>query len=113
LGDRVEIQASGDGQGVVERIAERHSLLYRSNEFREKLIAANVTQVLIVVATEPSFSDELITRCLLACESQDIAPLIVLNKCDLADRLPAARAAWRPSPRSATRCSNSRPRGHE
>ena len=95
-GDRVEIQASGDGQGVVERIAERHSLLYRSNEFREKLIAANVTQVLIVVATEPSFSDELITRCLLACESQDIAPLIVLNKCDLADRLPAARAALAP-----------------
>ena len=95
-GDRVEIQPSGDGQGVVERIAERHSLLYRSNEFREKLIAANVTQVLIVVATEPSFSDELITRCLLACESQDIAPLIVLNKCDLADRLPAARAALAP-----------------
>ena len=87
-GDHVEIKASGDGQGVIERIAERHSLLYRSNEFREKLIAANVTQVVIVVATEPSFSDELVTRCLLACENQDIAPLIVLNKCDLADRLP-------------------------
>ena len=95
-GDRVEIKPIGDGQGVIERIGERHSLLYRSNEFREKLIAANVTQVVIVVATEPSFSDELITRCLLACESQDIAPLIVLNKCDLADRLPAARAALAP-----------------
>ena len=95
-GDRVEIKSIGDGQGVIERIGERHSLLYRSNEFREKLIAANVTQVVIVVATEPSFSDELITRCLLACESQDIAPLIVLNKCDLTDRLPAARATLTP-----------------
>ena len=95
-GDLVEIKASGDGQGVIERIAERRSLLYRSNEFREKLIAANVTQVVIVVACEPSFSDELVTRCLLACESQDIAPLIVLNKCDLADRLAAARAALAP-----------------
>ncbi len=95
-GDHVEIKASGDGQGVIERIAERHSLLYRSNEFREKLIAANVTQVVIVVATEPSFSDELVTRCLLACENQDIAPLIVLNKRDLADRLPAAQAMLAP-----------------
>ena len=95
-GDLVEIKASGDGQGVIERIAERRSLLYRSNEFREKLIAANVTQVVIVVACEPSFSDELVTRCLLACESQDIAPLIVLNKCDLADCLAAARAALAP-----------------
>ena len=95
-GDHVEIKLSGDDQGVIERIAERRSLLYRSNDFREKLIAANVTQVIIVVATEPSFSDELVTRCLLACEDQDIAPLIVLNKCDLSDRLPLARAALAP-----------------
>ena len=52
--------------------------------------------MLIVVATEPSFSDELITRCLLACESQDIAPLIVLNKCDLKDALAAAQATLAP-----------------
>lgn len=92
-GDRVDIQATGEGQGVVERIAERSSLLYRSNEFRQKLIAANVTQIVIVVATEPSFSDELVTRCLVAADSQQIRPLIVLNKCDLAERLPAAREA--------------------
>lgn len=92
-GDRVEIAATGDGQGVVEKIAERTSLLYRSNEFRQKLIAANVTQIVVVVATEPSFSDELVTRCLVAAASQDIRPLIVLNKCDLEERLPAAREA--------------------
>jgi len=43
------------------------------------------------VATEPAFSDELVARALLAAESEDIAPLIILNKCDLTDRLPAAR----------------------
>jgi len=92
-GDHVQIAATGD---VIEKVDARRSLLYRSNEFRQKLIAANVTQILIVVATEPSFSDELVTRCLVAADSQEIKPLIVLNKCDLAERLPAAREALAP-----------------
>lgn len=95
-GDRVSIQSSGDDQGVVETIAPRTSLLYRSNEYRQKLIAANVTQIVIVVATEPSFSDELITRCLVAAECQDMKALIVLNKCDLTDRLDFATSCLAP-----------------
>jgi ribosome biogenesis GTPase len=88
-GDRVNIERSAD-QGVIDSVEERHTLLYRSNDFRQKLVAANVTQIVIVVATEPSFSDELITRCLVAAESQDMKALIVLNKCDLVERVPAA-----------------------
>ena len=91
-GDRVEIKRTSDDQGVIEAILPRTSLLYRSNELRQKLIAANVDQIIIVVATEPAFSDELVTRALLAAESEEIEPLIVLNKCDLTDKLPAARA---------------------
>ena len=90
-GDRVEIEMTSENQGVIEAITPRTSLLYRSNETKQKLIAANVDQVVIVVATEPSFSDELITRALLAAESEEIEPLIVLNKCDLTDKLEAAR----------------------
>ncbi len=90
-GDRVDIMRTSDDQGVVEAIQPRVSLLYRSNEIRQKLIAANVDQLVIVVATEPAFSDELVARALLAAESEEIAPLIVLNKCDLADKLAAAR----------------------
>ena len=90
-GDRVTVMSTGDAQGVVEKTTERRSLLYRSNDFRQKLIAANVTQIAIVVATEPSSSDTLVTRCLVAADSQDIKALIVLNKCDLAGALPAAR----------------------
>ena len=91
-GDRVDIQRTSDDQGVIEAIQPRTSLLYRSNVVRQKLIAANVDQIVIVVATEPGFSDELVTRALLAAESEEIEPLIVLNKCDLSERVPAARA---------------------
>ncbi len=94
-GDHVTVQRTGD-QGVIDGIEPRRSLLYRSNAYKEKLIAANVTQIVIVVATEPSFSDELVTRCVTAAESQDLRILIVLNKVDLADRLPAAREALAP-----------------
>jgi len=95
-GDRVDLSRSGDAQGVIDRVEMRHSLLYRSNEFKQKLIAANVTQIVIVVACEPTFSDDLVTRCLVAAESQGLRPLIVLNKCDLAERLPAALAVLAP-----------------
>ena len=90
-GDRVSVLRSSESQGVIESVMPRQSLLYRSNEFRQKLIAANVTQIVVVVATEPSFSDELVTRCVAAAESQDLQLLIVLNKIDLADRVAAAR----------------------
>jgi ribosome biogenesis GTPase len=95
-GDRVSIVRSGAAQGVIEAILPRRTLLYRSNAFRQKLIAANVTRLVIVVATEPAFSADLVTRGLVAAESQDIDALIVLNKCDLVDRLAAAEAALAP-----------------
>lgn len=95
-GDQVEIQETGGEQGVVEKILPRRSLLYRSDAFRQKLIAANVTQLVIVVASEPSFSDELLTRCLLAAHDQDLHPLIVLNKCDLTEAASRARAQLAP-----------------
>lgn len=86
-GDQVTVSA--DGQLVAH--VPRTSLLYRSDAFRQKLIAANVTQLLLVVATEPAFSDALLTRALVAAEHEGIRSVIVLNKCDLKDRLPEAR----------------------
>lgn len=95
-GDLVEILRTSDNQGVIESIRPRTSLLYRSNEIRQKLIAANVGQMVIVVAAEPAFSDELIIRALIAAESEEIEPLIVLNKSDLAEKLAPARARLAP-----------------
>jgi len=90
-GDQVEFKPTSDGEGVIQRALPRKSLLHRSDAFKEKLLAANVTQVFIVVATEPSFSDDLISRCLCAVEDQHLKACIVLNKVDLASRLPQAR----------------------
>jgi len=95
-GDRVEVSRPAKDQGAIEAISPRASLLYRSNEFRQKLIAANVSQVLIVVATEPNFSFDLVCRTLVAAQAQDVEARILLNKCDLADKLPAAREALAP-----------------
>lgn len=95
-GDNVEIKRSGDNQGVIERITPRTSLLHRSDAFRSKLIAANVTQLVVVVAAEPSFSDEVVTRCLIAAFDQNLSVLIVLNKCDLPVPAAAARVQLEP-----------------
>jgi ribosome biogenesis GTPase / thiamine phosphate phosphatase len=82
-GDYVEIALTDHREGVVENILPRKTLLYRSNAFKSKLLAANVTQIVIVLATQPSFYEALLNRCLVAAEAAGIKVLIVLNKCDL------------------------------
>jgi len=89
-GDRVAFTITAPGQGVIENIQPRNTLLYRSDAFKEKMIAANVTQIIFVVAAVPSFSEELINRCLVAAENQDIPIVIVLNKADLTESTLAA-----------------------
>lgn len=84
-GDIVTIKLTDSAEGVVESSQPRKSLLYRSNAFKSKILASNVTQIVIVLATQPSFYEALLNRCLVAAEAAKINPLIVLNKCDLAD----------------------------
>lgn len=92
-GDRVAFEISGD-RGVIERFEPRTSLYARASVHRTKLIAANATQVVVVVALEPSWSDELVCRAIVAAEHARLSVLIVLNKCDLAGIEPArARVA--------------------
>lgn len=91
VGDYVLIRPQGDAEGVIERIEARRNLLYRSDDMRTKQFAANVDQLLIVVAVEPAFSSDLVGRALVAAQSADIAPLIILNKADLAEGLDKAR----------------------
>ncbi len=90
-GDRVAVKVLNAEQAVIEKALERHTLLYRSDQWREKLIAANVTQIVIVVAPVPSFLDELIGRCMIAAEAAGIHPLICLNKSDLPEAAIARR----------------------
>ncbi|MGE5650791.1 ribosome small subunit-dependent GTPase A [Noviherbaspirillum sp. UKPF54] len=91
VGDIVRIKETSPNQGVIEAIDERKTLLYRSDQYKSKLLAANVTQLFIVVATEPGFSDDLVSRALIAAEAAGIAAHIVLNKTDVTELLPKAR----------------------
>lgn len=84
-GDIVTIELTDKHEGVIETTLARKTLLYRSNAFKSKILAANVSQIIIVLATQPSFYEALLNRCLIAAEAANIKPLIVLNKCDLAD----------------------------
>ena len=88
-GDRVAVAMTAPDQGVIESTAPRISLFYRSDIQREKLIAANVTQIVIVLASSPPFYAELLDRCLAAAEEAGIPALLALNKMDL----PAAAQA--------------------
>ena len=77
-GDRVAVQPTAKDQGVIEAVDPRRSLLHRSDRHREKLIAANVTQMIVVLAAVPSFYEELLVRCLVAAEHQGMRALIVM-----------------------------------
>jgi ribosome biogenesis GTPase len=91
VGDRVQLKLTSPNQGVIEAIDERRSLLYRSDQYKSKLLAANVTQLFIVVATEPGFADDLISRALVAAEAAGVTAHIVLNKTDIVDALEKTR----------------------
>ena len=82
-GDRVRWVASGPGEGVIEKVEPRTALFYRSDARREKLIAANVSQVVGMVAPDPPFDDELVHRWTVAAESAACRFILVANKRDL------------------------------
>ena len=91
VGDRVAYELASADQGVIVEIGERRNLLYRSDQYKSKLFAANLDQLLIVLATEPHFSEDLLGRALVAAEANELKPLIVLNKTDVTDALEGAR----------------------
>lgn len=92
VGDQVECSPAAPGQAAIEAISARTSLLYRSDEFRTKELAANIDQVAVVFASRPSFNPWFIWKALLAAEMAGIAPLVIRNKCELEDGAAAAAA---------------------
>lgn len=84
-GDFVRISAINSEQAVIEEALPRRSLLYRQDAWKSKLIAANVSQLLIVLAASPGPSELLLQRALLAAEAADIRAAVILNKIDLPD----------------------------
>ena len=87
VGDYVQISLQGSSEGAIDKINERRNLLYRSDQMRSKQFAANIDLIVIVVAVEPSFSEELVSRALVAAETEDIDTLLLLNKTDITEGL--------------------------
>lgn len=83
VGDRVRWMPAGDAEGVIEHVEPRRNLLFRRDEWRTKSFAANIDQLLVVVAAEPVFGESQLARALIAAESADIDARILLNKADL------------------------------
>ncbi|HMS26868.1 MAG TPA: ribosome small subunit-dependent GTPase A [Burkholderiaceae bacterium] len=95
VGDKIQWLASKD-EGTIEKIEPRKNLFYRQDEVRTKSFAANLDQVLILVAAEPEFSENQLARALIAAEAEHIKPIVALNKSDLTE--PFARAWARLQP---------------
>ncbi len=91
VGDWVEVSIQNAEEGALENVLPRTNLLYRSDEMRSKQFAANVDQLLIVVAVEPGFSEDLLGRALAGAWSAHMQPIIILNKIDLTQGLVSAR----------------------
>lgn len=94
VGDRVRWQTAGD-EGVIEHVEPRRNLLFRQDEWRTKAFAANLDQILVMVASEPVFSESQLARALIAAESAGIPARVLLNKADL-PQIEAARARLKP-----------------
>ena len=90
VGDRVQWLPSQD-EGTVEKVEQRSNLFYRQDEMRTKSFAANLDQVLVLVAADPEFCEGQLARALIAAQAERIEVLIVLNKSDLQ---PAFDRAW-------------------
>lgn len=85
-GDHVVWQSTGAGEGVVTARLERRSALTRPDySGRDKALAANVTQLVIVLAPEPEPTGFLIDQYLVAAEQLGVAAILCLNKADLLD----------------------------
>ncbi len=97
VGDRVRWLAtdSQGSEGVIEHVEPRRNLLFRQDEFKTKAFAANLDQILVMVASVPVFSESQLARALIAAEHAQITAHIVLNKADLPE-IDAARTRLAP-----------------
>ncbi len=83
-GDRVFWREAGPREGIVTAIEVRRSILARPDYLGSaRPIAANIDQILIVVAPIPEMDEALVDRYLAAAATMGVSAAIVLNKSDL------------------------------
>ena len=78
VGDAVEYETGLGSEGVITRVYPRKNALHRPP-------VANVDQLVLVSAIRtPDLSLGILDKMILMAENEDIEPLLVINKCDLA-----------------------------
>jgi ribosome biogenesis GTPase len=89
VGDEVLVSENDGGNGVIEAVLPRRSMLARPDVFNshlQQVVVANVDQVLIVASwREPNFWPELVDRYLIASERNHLLPVLCVNKMDLVE----------------------------
>ena len=87
-GDRVVFRLGDEHlhgiRSVVEAVHPRRTEFSRPDFYDGlKPVAANIDQIVIVSSVMPEFSTNLVDRYLVAAETMEIQPLLVLNKIDM------------------------------
>ncbi len=87
VGDVVEFNSAGDGQGFIEYVHPRKTRFSRpkvGDDSIEQVIVANVDQMVIVVSVaQPAFKQHLIDRFTVSAYKGGLQPVVVINKLDL------------------------------
>ncbi|MEC4746917.1 ribosome small subunit-dependent GTPase A [Methylomicrobium sp. Wu6] len=84
VGDKVLWSEAGPGQGRIEQILPRHSVLLRpARNGKTRPVAANIDRVFVIFAMEPHYDCLLIDQYLAICENSNFKAALVLNKADL------------------------------
>ena len=83
VGDCVLASVTSEQQARIESIEPRSTLLFRTDKYRTKELAANVDQVIIVFASRPAFNRWFIWKALVAASAAGIEALVLRNKGDL------------------------------
>ena len=96
VGDDVEWRREPDGSCVVEAVLSRQSTLRRTDSRgRPEVVAANLSQLIVVLATHPEPDWFLLDRYLCAAELSDLKAAVAYNKMDLVDAAPTTLEVYR------------------
>jgi ribosome biogenesis GTPase len=83
--DAGQIEAGRRYECTVRRVV-RQGVLARGHQYKQHILVANVSQVAIIAsANDPPLKPALIDRFLVSAAKGEVAPVIVINKCDLID----------------------------
>jgi ribosome biogenesis GTPase len=90
VGDQVAVEIQSDDTGIIKQIFERKNMITRlatHGRRGQQIIATNIDLGIVVQSIRrPQFKTGFIDRFLITCEANDVKPLILINKMDLAKK---------------------------